>query len=280
LGVDVKRIFKSETITRLKCKNCGLGFFSPSFPGDDEFYGKLATWDWYYGHAGKSEYVYAKNLIHKGQAIIDVGCGVGEFSSYLPDGVDFTGVELSSKSVEIGNKLGRKVIQLDITKAPNDFLDKFDVVTCFQVLEHVVNIDLFFNSLVGLCKPGGHIVIAVPNNDGFVGDAMNNILNMPPHHILLWNRASLSYLANRYNLEVVDCVNEELSEVHRDWASAVLTNKYIRRLLRIPVRSIGLSFFDRVIYKVSAMIGPWILRIIPKLAHSGHSTIMLLKKDH
>lgn len=278
LGVDVKRIFEGETVTRFKCCNCGLGFFSPSSFGDDEFYGKLATWDWYYGHSGKSEFGYTKNLVRKGQALIDVGCGIGELSSYLPNGVDFTGVELSSKSVQIGNKLGRNVIQLDITRPPNDFLNRFDVVTCFQVLEHVVDINTFFNSLVGLCKPGGSIVVAVPNNEGFIGGAMNNILNMPPHHMLLWNKSSLIYLANKCSLEVIDYVNEDLSGVHRNWAYAVVINKCIRRIFGIPNKSIGLSFIERVFYKFATIIGPWASRVFPNLVHSGHSAIILLRK--
>ncbi|MDO8652464.1 MAG: class I SAM-dependent methyltransferase [Undibacterium sp.] len=277
-GVNVSNLFKSNYISKYDCRHCGLGFYSPACPGDDAFYGKLAEWDWYYKHPGKSEYKFTSDLISPGSNIIDVGCGIGEFSTHLPPDVIFLGVELSSKSVDIAISLKRNVHQIDITKAPAHFKNHFDVVTCFQVLEHVVEIHSFFSALVSLCKPGGVVVIAVPNNDGFVGAAVNNIFNMPPHHILLWNKQSLFYLAECHNLVVSDYVEEALSQVHRYWGFSVLVNRFFTRIMRISPKVVDISFRGKILSKLSAILARPLSRFFPQLLLSGHSSILVLRK--
>jgi 2-polyprenyl-3-methyl-5-hydroxy-6-metoxy-1,4-benzoquinol methylase len=278
LGVNVANIFNCSSISKHQCANCGLGFYYPPCPGDDRFYGNLASWDWYYKHPGKSEYSFTVKMVAPGMTLIDVGCGIGEFSTYLPTGVKFIGAELSSKSVEIANSLGRNVQQIDITAAPPDFSNSFDIVTCFQVLEHIVDLRIFFSALADLCKPGGTIVIAVPNNDGFVGDAVNNVLNMPPHHVLLWNKKSLHYLANQFGLGIVEYAEEPLSNVHRYWGFTVYINKFFMKVVGSTPKVVDLSITGRFFYKIAALLARPFSRIYSNLILSGHSSIIVLQK--
>ncbi len=277
-GVNVKYIIKDDSIAKIKCNDCGLGFYYPPCPGDDGFYGELAKWDWYYKHPGKSEYDFSAKKIVSGMEVIDVGCGIGEFYTYLPKHVKFLGVELSSKSVEIATKLGRNVMQMDITVAHADYLNRFDVVTCFQVLEHVVDIHGFFKAVVDLCKPNGTIIVAVPNNAGFVGDAVNNIFNMPPHHTLLWDKRSLNYLADVFSLEVVEYHEENLSEVHRFWAFTTVINKFIGQQLGFKRKTVELGIMNRFVYILSAAIALPFSYIFRKQVSSGHSSVIVFRK--
>lgn len=280
VGVDVRKIVGNEDVGKYACDNCGLGFYFPFFPGDDNFYGSLALWDWYYKHPGKTEYDFSSKLALPGMSLIDVGCGIGEFSVFLPKQVDFIGVELSSKSVELANSLGRNVKQIDINNAPDDFNNHFDMVTCFQVLEHIVDVDVFITSLIKLCKPGGKIVIAVPNNDGFVGSAVNNMLNMPPHHILLWNKSSLYFLASKYDLIVDSYLEERVTEVHREWFFSVLIRRFFMRLLSKPFKVIDhdRSLLQRVLNKFTFLLSRMLSFISPKVNQPGHSSIIVFKK--
>lgn len=278
LGVSTSRLFKDEVISIFKCCDCGIRFYSPACSGDDEFYGSLAAWDWYYKHSGKSEYELSSALISAGDKVLDVGCGIGEFASFLPPGADFLGFELSSTSVEIAQSLARNVQKVDINFAPKYLINNFDCVTCFQVLEHVEDIQTFFKSLVSLCKPGGLIVIAVPNNDGFIGSAINNILNMPPHHVLLWNRQSLEYLAMKFNLEVIKFVEEPLADIHRHWAYTVFFNRMIKKIIGAKPKTIDLSLLGKIVNKVSALLAYPLHKIKPNIISSGHSAIIVLRK--
>jgi 2-polyprenyl-3-methyl-5-hydroxy-6-metoxy-1,4-benzoquinol methylase len=277
-GIDVKRIFRNKKIGKYYCDGCGIGFYFPFFPGDDRFYGDLALWDWYYKHPGKTEYEFASQLAMPGMNVIDVGCGIGEFSEFLNKQVNFLGVELSSKSVEIANSMGRNVKQIDINNSPDNFRNYFDIVTCFQVLEHVVSIDVFITSLINLCKPGGSIIIAVPNNDSFIKDAVNNILNMPPHHIFLWNKRSLQFLANKHNLTIDSYIEENLAKIHHKWFVSVLLRKFFRKILFKNNKVINLTLSGKFLSFFAALLSRFLYFIFLKVNNIGHSSIIVLKK--
>lgn len=275
--VDVSHLFESEKIEKKRCLNCGLGFYYPFVLGDNGFYSTLACWDWYYKHGGKTEYEYTKKLLKQGMRVLDVGCGIGEFSEYMPNDVSFCGAELSSKSVEIAKSFGRNVQQMDVVKSLSLISSKFDVVTSFQVLEHISDINTFFEALVDACRPGGLVVIAVPNNDSFISRAVNNNLNMPPHHVLLWNKKSLYSLADRYSLAVEAYLEEDVSDVHLVWYWAVILNYYLSKLMFGKLKSVDLSFGSKLTRKISFIMAKLVSKVFqPKGV--GHSSVVVFRK--
>lgn len=278
LGVTIESLFNVEAIEKYQCQNCGVGFYYPFVYGNDAFYGKLAEWEWYYTHEGKTEYSFTAGIIKVGMKVIDVGCGIGEFSLHIPAGADFMGAELSSKSVEIAQSLGRNVKRVDIVEALPDLESQFDVVTCFQVLEHIVDIHQFFNALVKICRPGGKIVIAVPNNDGFLRYATNNILNMPPHHIILWNEKSLRYLAKGFGLTVEKYCEEQVTPVHLRWFYATNIYASIMKMFGVKHKAINLGFIYKLSYKVADMIALPLSYVFRRPNKPGHSSIIVLHR--
>jgi SAM-dependent methyltransferase len=46
--------------------------------------------------------------------------------------------------------------------APITIAERYDVVICEQVLEHVVDPCLASQHLLGLCRPGGHVIVSTP----------------------------------------------------------------------------------------------------------------------
>jgi 2-polyprenyl-3-methyl-5-hydroxy-6-metoxy-1,4-benzoquinol methylase len=275
--VDVSHLLKTD-LDLVKCENCGLGFYYPIVSGDDRFYSELALWDWYYKHPGKSEYFYASSLISSGDNVIDVGCGIGEFSRHIPEGADFTGIELSSRAVNIAQSMGRNVIQTSVEKAAEDFGSSFDYVICFQVLEHLTDLDSFIPACIDLCKKGGRIIFAVPNNEGFLESAVNNIMNIPPHHTLMWSKDSLFFLANKYGLEIVEFQNEVLQDIHKIWAYTTKVNDALRKLLGQKNKKIDNTLFSRLLLKISKVLALLLIRVRPSLIKEGHSSIITLEK--
>jgi 2-polyprenyl-3-methyl-5-hydroxy-6-metoxy-1,4-benzoquinol methylase len=278
IQMQVEHLLPSNKIEFYRCTCCHLGFFSPAITASEEFYSSLALNDWYYGHGGKTEYALAAQCINSGDSVVDVGAGIGEFASHVPRGAFFCGLELSSQAVQIAKSLGRHVIQMDITDNLNEFESKFDVVTCFQVLEHLHSPNLLVNSLIKLCKPNGLVIIAVPNNDSFLGRAVNNVLNLPPHHLLHWNKRSLEYLARKNNLKVESYIEEQLQDTHRIGYYRTLLNSIFskisnrkHKLVRYPVSN---GFISRQIGRFSKLLSI----VLPKSRAKGHTAIIVMRK--
>ncbi|MGB0167300.1 MAG: class I SAM-dependent methyltransferase, partial [Luteibaculum sp.] len=95
--------------------------------------------------------------------------------------------------------------------------EQYDVLCSFQVLEHIPEVDSFLRAKIEALKPGGTLLICVPNNDSFISKDSLNVLNMPPHHMGLWNESSLKYLAKKYDLELLDMRLEPMEERHYEW---------------------------------------------------------------
>jgi 2-polyprenyl-3-methyl-5-hydroxy-6-metoxy-1,4-benzoquinol methylase len=98
-------------------------------------------------------------------SILDIGTGYGFLLAELSKqhALAATGIELSRQEADYAkNTLGLDVIN---TPLRNSSLDKasYDLVTTFEVIEHVSNPTDFINELTGYVKPGGYLLIMTDN---------------------------------------------------------------------------------------------------------------------
>lgn len=100
--------------------------------------------------------------------LLDVGCGAGFFVREATEqGFSAQGIELSREAVEFGMREG------DVRLREGDLLHtqypdtSFDIVTLWHVLEHLPQPVETLKRIRALLKPGGMLVIAVPNFDSF-----------------------------------------------------------------------------------------------------------------
>lgn len=105
-----------------------------------------------------------RNIAEKYQAIkvVDIACGHGEFICKLNDvGINAEGVDVSTSRIKY---LEKKGIKVTLGMAENTGLaDKtYDVVTCFECLEHVVNPISVVNEIYRILNKGGVFIISVP----------------------------------------------------------------------------------------------------------------------
>ena len=100
------------------------------------------------------------NGIKKDVRLLDVGAGAGEFLSLLPKSVKGFGVEPSPKLRQLAQSKFSVEISFDNI---DSIKDTYDVITMFDVLEHIENDWTFLKRVVQLLNDNGLLIIAVPS---------------------------------------------------------------------------------------------------------------------
>ena len=107
---------------------------------------------------------------HKGNAIklLDIGCGKGFFLEYAERFSEAYGVDISRYAIEKASQ-GLRSPKLFIQDATRLGFKSgyFDVVTCFDILEHLEEPELTVKECSRLLKERGILVISVPNTHSY-----------------------------------------------------------------------------------------------------------------
>jgi SAM-dependent methyltransferase len=156
------------------CESCQLRFRSqqPESRALQEFYSNLRATNWDYVPTTVGSWCCAKKYLSRqyefssGVRVLDVGAFNGAFLASLPSGWVKCAVEPNPGGVSQFKALG--IIHI------GDFLDdvrlrshhhSFDVVTMFDVFEHLLDPDKSMSMLIALLKPGGRLLISTGNAD-------------------------------------------------------------------------------------------------------------------
>ncbi len=140
--------------------------------------------------------------------LIDVGAGYGlfldEWKCQFPN-LQLTAVE---PSVSMANKCREKGFNVleDIVENVTINESSFDLVTCFEVLEHVYEPFNFIQALKKFVQPGGYVAISTLSIDGFdlqlLWDKSSQIT--PPHHINFLSIQGFEKLFERAGFDDID----------------------------------------------------------------------------
>lgn len=269
LNTDVTKYFEGlSTIQLYQCLDSKLKFYYPGkTAGDDEFYGSLEQFPWYYME-WKWEHAVAQGLIKKTDDVLEVGCGDGNFLKGISSvAKTATGLELNKSAVKKGTESGLRIFDQSIQDFARANPNMYDVVCMFQVLEHIPYIKDFLEASVATLKPGGSLIISVPNNVSNSPILESSILNMPPHHAGLWDAVSLTNLQSLFGIKLENIITEPLQTYHYSAYQDLIKNKYIEKY----------GFAGKIINKLTRSIS---LRAIDYLSNYifGHSIMLVYKK--
>lgn len=150
----------------VKCNDCGLIFFK-KIPSSEEL---VKHYEGYTRNNVLSDITLKRynQLLDKFEPyyrsgrILDVGCGDGHFLAVAAKrGWQVYGTEYTDEAVHAGMKNGAQVFKGKI----QDFnlADEFDVITSFEVLEHIYDLKEHTSCIYSLLRKGGLFYFTTPN---------------------------------------------------------------------------------------------------------------------
>jgi 2-polyprenyl-6-hydroxyphenyl methylase/3-demethylubiquinone-9 3-methyltransferase len=108
----------------------------------------------------------------KGKRILDVGCGGGILSEGLArQGAEVTAIDASTETLAVAQlHLHESGLQVDyrhitVEELANQEPNRYDVVTCMEMLEHVPDPASVVAACAQLVKPAGHVFLSTLNRN-------------------------------------------------------------------------------------------------------------------
>jgi len=178
-------------------------------------------------------------------------------------GAEGIGLDFNPKAIDFGKKHNIKIIDETIASHAHTNKEQYDVICAFQLFEHVNEVGIFLKDTITALKKGGLLAIGVPNNDSYIFKSDTyHTLNVPPHHILLWDAHSLAYVAQFFDLELVEISLQPASRGHRSGAYHL----WLKNKLGHGFLSSAIHFFTR-----------WLIKSLP-IFREGHTVMAIYRK--
>jgi len=253
-GISIRALFnRVDQMFFTLCRHCDLRFFFPSVAGTEMFYQQLQKFPWYYLD-NKEEYEQAARFIKESDNVLEIGCGKGSFAKRIATD-KYTGLEFSEHAIEMSKREGIHVENEPIHQHAKNHQAEYEVVCLFQVLEHIASVYDFLENTIKCLKPGGLLIISVPSASSFVSMAVNNALNVPPHHVTWWSDKCLHSVSNLFGLELLFLEHEQLADVHKEWYARTVAWNSLNSLLRRPHRIIDRTLWGSILDRVATLMG-------------------------
>ena len=144
-------------------------------------------------------------VIPKTGHLLDVGCAAGFFLAEAQAHYQVQGVELSSwSSAWARDNLGLPVITGTLQQAALQ-ADRFDVITLWDIIEHVPDPVPLLTEAARVLRPGGRLVLTTGDWGSAYAQARGADWHLmtPPWHLTMFSRSTLQRAAERAGLAVV-----------------------------------------------------------------------------
>lgn len=248
-----------------ECPSCRTVFMSPRATAEimAEFYGRSTNYEYWDKHVFPASRNVRKTKVFRPRVdrilslcdehgidtgvAMDVGASVGIFCETLKDAGRFRRVvalEPNFAQADTCRRLGLETLETDFFKLDR-FDERFNLITAFEVIEHLFSAADFLKRCHRLLAPRGMIAVTCPNQFGFDIQTLGiDSLSFDVEHVNMFNPASLTRLFEDSGFSVLECTTpgEMDASIVRD---AVIAGRH--SLGREPfLREVLVSQWDRL----------------------------------
>ena len=222
-GEKFIKAFTKDLFTYVLCNQCGTLFVNPRPPFKvlNHFYSQSSSTKYWVEYFFKpviearrdkifkprAEQISQKFPEFKNSRIGDIGAGFGLFLEELRKvwgNAEYVAIEPSVEMAKICREKGFVVIP-DMLEDIAGWDEKFDVLTSFELFEHLYNPGNFLKKVNKLLKKDGYFIMTTLNVQGFdiqlLWEKSKSV--SPPHHLNFFNPGSIRCLVERNNFQVI-----------------------------------------------------------------------------
>jgi 2-polyprenyl-3-methyl-5-hydroxy-6-metoxy-1,4-benzoquinol methylase len=243
-------------------------------------YGNYFNYEWYTQHLPLKKVqarhrwrrmgpLFIKYGIKKGN-FLDIGCGHGLFvDAAFHSGWNAMGLDYPSAATDHArNRLRMNIVEADLAAAVESEKlreAQFDFITAWHCLEHYSKPMGFLSYATKLLKPGGKLLLAVPNAEakGMKRRRDDWVWCQEPFvHVVHYNAQNLSRAARSAGLNVVSVWSRDTWDASHPYDNVVepTVRRISRRARRINSKlAFGFEEGTRLVFYFSSCMDHWLL---------------------
>lgn len=260
-----------------KCLNCNLIQVSPlpSLSAVNKLYqgDYWKNFSFYSSQLPAHKKYFRKKItdikkLRKGGRLLDVGCAYGTLIKEANDqGFTAEGVDISGFAVKQCRKKNLKASAGVITDVRKN--NYYDVITAFEVVEHERDPLLTLRTAKQLLKPGGLLVVSVPNSNSWSAKIMGRYWFGYRHkeHLFHFTKDSLNVLLKKAGFSNI-IINNDIPRPY-------LLTYYFERINFYLLKSKKLTSLIRSLKKI-----PWINNLTVPINLWGNLIAYAVKKNN
>ncbi|MBE9203879.1 class I SAM-dependent methyltransferase [Synechocystis salina LEGE 06099] len=216
-----------------KCQHCGLGQRLPCLTEEElkQVYASAPSGAMDYEFERNAAWSKGRELLlkhfsgHQAVTVLDVGCNEGKFLANLPEHWQWFGVEGGEATAQSASAKGVQVIANRVQDVHCQWHHYFDVLTLFDVFEHLPNPLEGIQQAKQLLKPGGLLLISTGNMDAWTWRWLRgrHWYLQTPLHLSFATRQFFSYVEQIVGVKIqqIDSIPHQLGARQEVWDDCI-----------------------------------------------------------
>lgn len=212
--------YTENAVDMWQCENCGVIWHEPVIEDTKTYYeskeyrdsleGSTEQEMFYKLHDKETldKFEYTGTEIFRHKIVSDIGCGAGAFLDFLKGVADtIVAIEPSEAYRSVMAEKGFKTYAY-AEDAKADWGDKIEVITSFDVIEHVDDPQIFMKDVFALLAEGGKAIIGTPTDApvmrSLLGEIYEKKLLFSTQHMWILSEDSLRRLAKNAGFQKIE----------------------------------------------------------------------------